>query len=130
MKPESLKAWAIALGSVLAILAASGEKAFAALAGFPLLIRAFSTNIPGGLWAFLLASAVAGGLHFWVRTWHGRSLGLEAAILLAGCAVTHALAWRSDAGAHVSAFLIGLLAGMAGLFASKALVAWRGRKPA
>ena len=52
------------------------------------------------------------------------------AVLLAGCAVTHALAWRSDAAAHVSAFLIGLLAGMCGLFVSKAVVSWRERKPA
>ncbi len=125
MKPETVKAWAIAVGSVLAILAASGEKALAAIAGFPLLIRAFATNIPGGLWAFLLAAAISGGLHFWVRTWHARSLGVEVSVLLAGCAVTHALAWRSDAAAHVSAFLIGLLAGMCGLFVSRAVVGWR-----
>lgn len=130
MKPENVKAWAISIGALLAVIAASGPEALTVIGGLPALIRAYADGLPGGLWSFLLASCIAGGLHFWVRTWSGKSLTMELATIMAGIGVCNLLAWRSGAAQHVSAALVGLLAGMVGLFVSKAAYGWRFRRAA
>ena len=48
-----------ALGTLVTILGASGAKAIEALAGVPLVLRAWADGLPFGLWSFGLALALA-----------------------------------------------------------------------
>jgi hypothetical protein len=128
MKPEQLRAWAVALGSMLAILAASGGQVLTVLGGIPALLRAYASVLPGGAWAWLLAVMVSGGLHLWVRTWSGKSLTMELATILCGAAVCIALAFDQPPPRQILAGLVGLFAGLVGLFVSKAIYGQRFRR--
>jgi hypothetical protein len=126
MKPEQFKSWAIVIGSALVIIGTSGGDALTVLAGVPRLVQAFATDLPGGLWSFLLAALVSAGLHFWVRTWSGRSFLLELAVLVAAVAVCMVLTpSAAAASARILAAVVGVLAGLCGLLTSKAVVAAR-----
>ncbi len=130
MKPEQLRAWAVALGSLLAILAASGPEALTVLGGIPALVKAYASVLPGGLWSFIFATAIAGSLHFWVRTWSGKSLTMELATILSGAAVCIAMSFEQPPPQQIMAGMVGFLAGLTGLFGSKAVVGYRFRRGA
>lgn len=127
-------AWVAIAVSVVSMLALNGEAALKALAGLPVLIRAYASGLPLGLWSFLLSAAVAGGLHWFVRTWHGRSFAIEVATLVVAVGVTVSQAavgqgLQATPGQLLMAMWVGLLAGVLGLFVSRAALMAQERKP-
>ena len=126
-------AWVAIAVSVVSMLALNGKAALEALAGFPVLVRAYASGLPMGLWSFLLSAAVAAGLHWFVRTWHGRSFVLEVATLVVAVGVTVSQAavsrgLEATAGQVLMAAWVGLLAGILGLFVSRAVLAAQGQR--
>ena len=126
-------AWIAIVASVVSMLALNGKAALDALAAFPALASAWASGLPLGLWSCLLSAAVAGGLHWWARTWHGRSFALEVATFVVAVGVTVSQlavgqGFEATAPQLLSAIWIGLLAGILGLLASRALLAAQGRQ--
>lgn len=112
-----------AAGTVLTALATHGTDAIRALTGVPVLLQAWASGLPLGMWSFVLALVLA--TLVWVAAIRHLPVGstgkapIVAANVLAlvlGPAVTvaqHAVASMRTPGALLNALIVGLIAGLA-----------------
>jgi hypothetical protein len=119
---ENLKgATGVSLAGLFLILATNGKEAIEVLLSVPLVIKAFSTDLPFGLWSGVAGTVMAGSFHLFARSWTKRSLGIEIATIITGLTVVMVQQNGGTAGEVLSAAMVGLAAGFGGLFGSKLL---------
>lgn len=111
----------VSLAALIIIVASNGSELLKVLGGLPVLINAYATSLPLGLWSGVIGTALAGGFHSFARSWHKKSLGIEVASILVGVAAVTAQMWGSSAGDMLKATMIGVIAGLTGLYSSKLL---------
>lgn len=119
---ENLKsATGVSLAGLFLILATNGKQAIEAIAGIPMLVKAFSSDLPFGFWSGVIGTTLATGFHLFARSWHKRSFGIELATIMTGLTVVMVQQSGGTGGEVLSAALVGLVAGFGGLFTAKAL---------
>lgn len=109
----------VSIAAMLVLGATYGKQLIEAAAALPAMYRAYADVLPGGLWSALLGTALAAGFHTFARSWHSKSLAIEVATVLLGATAVAVQLSSKDPAKLLSALVVGLVAGMAGLFIAK-----------
>jgi len=140
---ESKRTWlvtfATAIGTVVTALAMHGKGAIEALAGVPVLLQAWASGLPLGIWSFLLSLCL--GTLVWLTAIvklppasDGRRphFSADTIALLVALSVTETQQWFAGRGQGqlLSAMWIGLIAGLLAPYLGRALRALFASKPA
>lgn len=122
-KKAALAAIASAVVALVTALGTHGADAFKALAGLPVMLQAWASGLPLGLWSFAVALALS--VLVWVACMRNLPVGrcgkapfgyANLIALLVAVAITVAqqlLADHRSPGALLNALIIGLIAGLA-----------------
>lgn len=133
---------ATAIGTALSALAMNGKAAIEALAGVPLLLQAWASGLPLGIWSFLLSLMIA--TLVWstaivklppARDGRRPHFSADTLALILALLVTVTQQWFSGGavlgqGKLLSAVWIGLIAGLLAPYIGRALRALFAQKPA
>jgi hypothetical protein len=109
----------VSIAALFVLFATYGDAAVKAATAMPLMLKAFAANLPLGLWSGLLGTALSAGFHAFARSWHKKSLGIEVASILLGMTAVAIQLPDRDPARLMNALIVGVVAGLSGLFLSK-----------
>lgn len=110
----------VSLAAGIVLLATYGKGLVDAALAAPALYKAYASVLPHGLWSAVLGTILSGGFHTFARSWHRKSLGIEVASILLGVTVVSVQLPSQEPSKLLNALIVGLVAGLGGLFLSKA----------
>lgn len=117
---ESFKsATGVSIAALLVLTATYGKQLVEAAVAIPDLYKAYASVLPMGMWSAFLGTLLAAGFHTFARSWHNKSLAIEVATILIGATATAVQIPSNSTASLLSALVVGVIAGMAGLFVAK-----------
>lgn len=118
----------LSLAGLFALIALQGKPFLEALAGFPGLLRAWSSSLPLGAWSFILALGVGMGawsfaIHYLPHDKNDKPAKFMADTVSIGVGVVVVLSqsWGRPAGEVLNSMWVGLLAGLAAPYLANGL---------
>ena len=109
----------VSIVTIAILFATYGKQFVEAASALPTLYKAYAAVLPNGLWSALMGVCLSAGFHAIARSWHRKSLAIDVTAVIVGAAVVMIQMNNPTSASLLSALLVGINAGLAGLLISK-----------